>query len=145
MKLDTPHVFTPEEGLLTTGQPSHEDFATLATQGFSTVINLRSAQEMQGSDEHTHVQSLGMTYVHIPIAGPDGVTLGHARALHQAMAQASEGKLLIHCGSSNRVGALLALRAHDIQGHTIADALAYGERAGLASLKARVEQVLAQT
>jgi len=144
MTLDTPQVFTPEEGILATGQPSHEDFATLATQGFGTVINLRSAQEMQGSDEHTLVQSLGMTYVHIPIDGPEDVTLEHARTLHQAMSQASEGKLLIHCGSSNRVGALLALRAHDILGHTKSDALAYGERAGLESLKPRVEQVFAQ-
>jgi hypothetical protein len=50
---------------------------------------------------------------------------------------------LVHCGSSNRVGALLALRAAWLKGATLEAALAAGRSAGLTGLESAVRSAIA--
>lgn len=129
----------PVEGITAAGQPNEAALQVFAEQGYVAVIDLRTAGENRGMDEPAVVQSLGMEYVSLPI-GIDDVTLGSAREL-QALLGKYEGPVLVHCASSNRVGALLALSKADGGADTEA-ALAYGRSAGLRSLEGKVREAL---
>ena len=105
------------------GQPAKEDLAKWKARGVRTVINLRMPQETDWN-ERAAVEALGMKYVSVPFAGPD--TLSHKKirdALHalrtgrfsdQSNGDALPNKnknakpqpILLHCASSNRVGAI---------------------------------------
>ena len=82
------------------GQPTEKALRELKAQGVTTVINLRSPEEMAriGFDEARLVSELGMKYVYIPMRGtaefpysPDGL-----KKFTDAMA-AADGKVLLHC------------------------------------------------
>lgn len=137
-----PHLAQPSTGLYTGGQPDDGAWERLKAQGVTMVVNLRSDEEMHGSDEAERVGAAGMTYVHLPVAGAADVDAAHAARLHRILANAS-GKVLVHCASGNRVGALLAIDAAARRGLDVGAALAYGRSAGLTSLEPRVREVLA--
>ena len=132
-----PNPRQPLENVLSGGQPSAEQLADAAEAGFTTVINLRMPGERGADDEATLVENLGMTYVHLPINGAEGITEENARALDEALA-AADGPTMLHCGSGNRVGGLLALRAHYVNGLGIEEAIAYGKESGLTKLEPAV-------
>jgi uncharacterized protein (TIGR01244 family) len=82
------------------GQPTEKALRELKAQGVTTVINLRSPEEMSRIpfDEARLVNELGMKYVYIPMRGtadfpyaPDGL-----KKFTDAMASA-DGKVLLHC------------------------------------------------
>lgn len=50
--------------------------------------------------------------------------------------------MFVHCVSGNRGGALLAIRAHEIQGLSVDESLAFGRAAGLGSLEEKVKSEL---
>lgn len=114
------------------GQPAAEDLKTLAERGFKTVINLRTAEEMAqlGFDEAAVVQENGMTYVNVPMRGdiPDEVSL---QRIFKALDGAADGRVFMHCGSSNRVGAVWALYRAKQAGLSGAEAIEEGKKAGL--------------
>lgn len=136
---EIPHLAAPQANLYTAGQPSNKAWQLLAKEGVTTVINLRSDEEMAGSGEAQLVEENGMQYIHIPVAGAGDISFEKAQLLQQAMAGV-EGKVLVHCASSNRVGALLALNA--AQNSSVDEAIAVGKKAGLTSLQPVVEKVL---
>lgn len=136
-----PNLKQPEKTLLTGGQPDVSAWPLLRQQGVTTVVNLRSDKEMAGSDEAAQVVAHGMKYVHIPVSGATDVSLTHAARLHDVLA-AAHGKVLVHCASGNRAGALLALDAAQSRGLDVEAAIRYGKAAGLTSLEARVREVL---
>lgn len=142
--MNIPSSFYVNDRILASGQPQRTDFPKLAEQNFSTVINLRSENEMMGLDEATMVHEQGMDYIHIPVEGASGVTRAQAERLDELIRDARPGKILIHCASSNRVGALLALRAFHCNQKSIDDAMAFGKSAGLTSLSAHVNALLFQ-
>jgi protein tyrosine phosphatase (PTP) superfamily phosphohydrolase (DUF442 family) len=87
------------------GQPAEEDFATWKDKGVRTVISLRTPGEIDW-DEKAAVEAQGMKFVSIPFRGAD--TLGNEQiesALAALGADEKEG-ILLHCGSSSRVGAI---------------------------------------
>ena len=90
------------------------------------------------------VQGLGMEYQVIPVAGPGDLSMNTAKALDKALYEAGDAGVLIHCASSNRVGALLALRAAWCQGASDKAALALGEAGGLTKMMPMVQQMLAE-
>jgi uncharacterized protein (TIGR01244 family) len=139
---DLPNRKDPLEGITTSGQPSAPQLAAAAESGFKSVIDLRGVNEDRGMDERSTVEGLGMSYVSLPVEGPDGVSYASAAALDKLLAGA-EGPVLIHCASGNRAGALLALR-DKLEGASSESALALGVASGLTSLKPTVEQKLAQ-
>src|SRR5262249_33296927 len=62
--------------LLIAGQPTEAALRELHDKGYTTVINLRTQQEMDNRkavpfDEAALLKELKMTYVHIPLGGPD--------------------------------------------------------------------------
>ena len=126
----------------TAGQPSREEFSQLQAQGFQRVIDLRPAVEDRGFDEPAAAAAAGLEYQSLPIAGETDLTPANVRTLDQWLADANQPKTLIHCGSSNRVGALLALRTGWLHGANAEAALRIGRAAGLTSLEAVVRKAL---
>jgi uncharacterized protein (TIGR01244 family) len=121
------------DDLFIAGQPTERALREMKAQGVTTVINLRSPQEMAriGFDEPKLVAELGMTYVYIPMRGnaelpysPEGLARFTA-----AMAEA-KGKVLLHCTIAWRASHLWA--AYLIQqGVPIAEALAHARAINL--------------
>ena len=129
--------------LITGGQPTAEDFKTMAAAGLKHVINLRPTVEDPGFDEAALAASLGMRYTLVPIAGAGDLTEDNAKKLDAAMAASAGQPTLIHCASSNRVGGLLAVRAARCQGKSNEEALASGRAGGLTMREPQVAQSLA--
>ncbi|TQV78776.1 hypothetical protein FKG94_12200 [Exilibacterium tricleocarpae] len=127
----------------TAGQPTEAQFQTLAEAGVKHIVNLRTAGELDW-DEQAHVQSLGMEYHHIPVAGATGVNSDNARKLQQLLSGLDGEPVLVHCGSGNRVGALVALAEGETNGSDIEAAIAEGKRWGLTRLEPVVREKLSQ-
>ena len=131
----------PQPGLYTAGQPDVDDWRAIARAGVTTVINLRTPEEMAGRDEAAEVRAAGMRYVSLPIAGPDDLSAANAAELWR-MLSGSTQPMLVHCASGNRVGALLALGAAQQGAMSAEAALSLGERAGMTRLAPVVRERL---
>jgi protein tyrosine phosphatase (PTP) superfamily phosphohydrolase (DUF442 family) len=129
------------EGITAAGQPSAAALSAAAAAGYKSVIDLRALTEDRGFDEKATVEGLAMTYVSLPVPGASGVSYANAAELDKLLAELPK-PVLLHCASSNRVGALLALRAK-AEGADSAAALDLGVANGLGSLKSFVEKKLA--
>jgi uncharacterized protein (TIGR01244 family) len=141
--IDIPKARAPHPGLLTGGQVTFEHLEQAAREGYRTVINLRPLDEPeQPAGEAERVRELGMEYVHIPVAGGEDVRPENARLLADALARDGALPAIVHCKSGNRVGALLALGAHHVDGATPEEALALGLDAGLTRLEPTVRERL---
>lgn len=132
----------PAAGITAAAQPTANGLRELAESGYAAVIDLRTAGEDRGLDEQAIVEDLGMEYVALPIAGRDDLTFEKAGMLDQILRR-YERPVLIHCGTGNRVGALLALREKK-NGAADEDALAFGRSAGMTSLEDAVRTLLAE-
>lgn len=138
-----PFAGSPSPDLITGGQPTADDFGTMAAAGLKHVINLRPENEDAGFDEAALAAKLGLRYTLIPVAGAGDLTEENARKLDAALAAAPGQPTIVHCASSNRVGGLFALREAWVKGKSNEDALAYGRAAGLKKMEPMVEQILA--
>lgn len=135
---------TPREHLITGGQPIPAAWPVLANDGVTLAINLRADGETPDREQASEVQNAGIRYVHLPVTGPQDISADTAKQLGALLADA-DGKVLVYCGSSNRVGALLALDAKLRLGMSDEDAMAFGQSSGLSSLLPVVQMVLSQT
>ena len=133
-------IVTPVEGIVTAGQPSAEALQVFADSGFGAVIDMRTAGEDRGFDEQAVVEQLGMRYIPLPIDGSAAINLDNAATLN-ALLDELDQPVLLHCGSANRVGALLALRAA-LNGADDEAAVEKGRSAGMTRLEGRVREVL---
>lgn len=121
------------------GQPTPEHLAELARKGVRTVINLRTPGELTDYHEPAAVDRLGMEYVALPIAGAVDLDYEHVRQFGLMLDEARRrGGVLIHCASSNRAGAMVALDAALNRGESLQVALAQGRAAGLSTLEPAV-------
>lgn len=132
----------PAANLLTAGQPTVADFEALAAAGLKHIVNLRPTTEDAGFDEAALASKLGLTYKVIPISGPGDLNLARAKDLDAALEATRGQPALVHCASSNRVGALLALRAAWLHGKSSDEALAFGRAGGLTKMEPAVQQLL---
>ncbi|HTL95396.1 MAG TPA: protein tyrosine phosphatase family protein [Gemmatimonadaceae bacterium] len=101
-----PNGTCPLPGIGAAGQPAASDWKELAAAGVRTVVDLRAPNEPRGHDEPDAVRAAGMAYVAIPVTQ---VTLGDEQfdALRTLLRDPSRRPIVVHCASSNRVGALL--------------------------------------
>lgn len=116
------------------GQPRDEEaLRRLKDAGVDTVINIRAEEEMSRIpyDEPAAVERLGMKYLQIPVT-PKTFSGDAVDRLADAL-DASQGKCLIHCGSSNRVGGIWAAYLARKRGMDVDDALEEGRSAGLSA------------
>ncbi|HKU39244.1 MAG TPA: sulfur transferase domain-containing protein [Polyangiales bacterium] len=138
--LELPHAKQPLAGVTTGGKPSDAQLLQAKQLGYHSVISLLPESEMAGEAER--VRELGMRFVSIPVPDASGLTEANARRLAEAMDAPDAKPLVLHCGTGNRAGALLALRAFYVDGAKASEALELGERAGLTSLRPQVEAQL---
>ncbi|MFP6829316.1 MAG: sulfur transferase domain-containing protein [Gammaproteobacteria bacterium] len=137
---ELPNRAEPLEDLTTSGQPDLASLELLAESGYTTVIDLRRPEENRGIDERSIVEGLGMSYVSLPIDGASGISYENADILNRLLSEAA-GPVLLHCGSGNRAGALLAL-SEKLNGADNETALAVGRKAGMTGLGPTVQEKL---
>ena len=133
---------TPVDGITSAGQPDQAALAVFSENGYVAIIDMRGEREDRGMDEKAVVESLGMDYVLLPIASEDDISFENAKKLDDLLA-AYDGPVLIHCGSGNRVGALLALR-QSMNGADDEAAIEYGKQGGLTGLEPVVQKRLGE-
>ncbi len=127
-------------GLWVSGQPTSEQLALIHAAGVRTLVNLCPAGEC-GWDEQREAERSGLVYSSIPIINGNDLNREAALQLHQTLANCAK-PVLVHCGSSNRAGALFALRSFYVEGCDIEMALQQGRAAGLKELEPVVRQIL---
>ena len=130
---------SPVDGVTSAGQPDAQALGVFAASGYAAVIDMRTAGEDRGFDEPSVVRQLGMDYVAFPVGASD-ITLEKARELDALLGQ-YDAPVLVHCGSGNRVGALLALGEYLDSGDRD-KALQKGRDAGLTGLEGKVIDVI---
>lgn len=131
---------SPATGDVSAGQPSREQLGRLAQEGYVAVIDLRGEGESRGYDEPAAATESGLEYTPLPIASADDINVENARRLGELL-DSYDGPVVVHCGSGNRVGALVALLEAD-RGASAEDALEAGRAAGLTRLEDLVKDRL---
>lgn len=119
------------EHLATGGQPTVEQLGAVAAAGCSTVINLGLHDaDYALADERGSVESLDMSYVHIPVIWEHPTRQDLAR-FSEAL-QALEGQdLFVHCAANVRVTVFVALDRVIRQGWQTEEAMAPVDLASL--------------
>jgi len=132
----------PVDGIRSSGQPDEEAFSLIAEAGYVAVLDVRGAGENRGLDEAAILDQLDLEYLTLPLSSPDAINFENAGKLEKMLAEV-EGPVLLHCGSGNRVGALLALMKSR-QGLSDEAAIEYGRSAGLTGLEPVVRARLSE-
>jgi uncharacterized protein (TIGR01244 family) len=132
----------PVDGIRSSGQPDAAAFELLVEAGYVAVVDMRGQNENRGLDQGALLEQLDLGYITLPLTSPDAINFENAAALEEILA-GIDGPVLLHCGSGNRVGALLALMKSK-QGASDEDAIAYGRAAGLTGLEPVVRARLAE-
>ena len=96
------------EKVATGGQPTAPQIASLARDGFRTIINLRDPSEHDAAAEEAAAKEHGLIYLNIPFqtAAPKTAPVD---AFLKALS-APRSPVFVHCGSANRVAALWMIR-----------------------------------
>ena len=137
-----PNVSFPAPDRIASGHLQAGDLPALQSAGVRTVIDLSVDSETPDFDEAAAIQRAGIAYHNLPIHGVGDLDAAHVARFDRLLADAGTSRTLVHCASSNRVGAMIALRAATIQGQSIEAALAEGRRWGLKSLAPAVRERL---
>jgi uncharacterized protein (TIGR01244 family) len=115
------------------GQPTEAAIERFAAEGGAMVIDLRGHQgrDTPPFDERAKVEAAGLSYVHIPMS-PATFSGGDVEAFARAVDEAG-GPVLIHCGTSNRVGGMWAAYVARKRGVPMEKAIEAGKAAGMRS------------
>ncbi len=133
LKDDIPHVMCVGSNFTTAGQPSINAYAKLASNGFRSVLNLRTAQEgVSLEEEKDAVEKAGLRYINIPVISR-APTPGQVTEFLTVVKNKSFQPMLIHCASANRVGAFWMIYRVLEQGWPQDRALDEATRIGLTS------------
>jgi uncharacterized protein (TIGR01244 family) len=129
----TPNSSTYANRVYFAGQIAKADVDEYAKLGVKKVINLRTSAEMEklGFDEATAVKAAGMEYLSVPMPPGELPSETELKKIYSALGISGEQKVLLHCGSSNRVGMIWALYRGSEQGLGVEDAIAEGKQAGM--------------
>ena len=140
-KAEIPNYRKLGPGLAVAGEPAPDALKKLGAMGFRTVISLRSSSEGFGRDQAV-VEEQGLRWVNVPVR-PDTFTKKDVEAVAKVLDDPKAGPVLLYCGSSNRVGGVLAVY-QATKGKSHDEALAEGKKAGLKSpqMIEAVEKVL---
>lgn len=131
----------PDANTVVTGKLTPEKVAKIAEAGIEHIINLQPEDELS-FDEKAAVEAQGMVYTHLPISGADDLKQLNLLEFDKALRANHGKKTLMHCGSGNRVGACVALRAGWLRGRKMDTAMQRGKDHGLTSLEDEVHMRL---
>ena len=133
----------PFDQILTAGQPTPDQLEQAKARGYKAVINLRTGKENPSPEvERKWVEGLGMRYISLPVDGKKGVTKENALKLADYLKDSSLYPLIVHCYTSNRTGAIFAIKAFHVDGKSADQSLEVGKKAGLKSLAGYVRKQL---
>ncbi len=138
------HATEPRDGWLIGGQPEPHHLVEARETGVRHVLNARGPDEFEDWDQRALIESLGLEYHRIPIAGEADLDREAVEAFDQALERIGSEGALMHCASGNRIGALFALREAWIQGEDTETAIDVGQAHGLTGLEATVRSLLAE-
>ncbi len=115
------------------GQPTEAALERFAAEGGAMVIDLRThmGKDAAEFDESAKVASLGMDYLHLPMSSST-FSAADVDRFAEALDNAA-GPVLVHCGSSNRVGGMWAAYLARTQGWSTENAIEAGKAAGMRS------------
>lgn len=107
------------DSIATSGQPTEDQFNSIAAEGYGVVINLG----MHDSDnalpnEGNIVTSLGMRYIHLPVPF-DRPRASHVEDFFNIMKALEGKKIFIHCVVNARVSAFMYLYLTLVKGLNI--------------------------
>jgi len=95
--------------LLSSGQPTREQYPAIANAGIEAVINLAPVTEPGAyADEGDIATGLGLDYVHIPIDW-EAPTRADLEAFFAAMERFEAKRVLVHCYANARASAFVYL------------------------------------
>ncbi len=125
--------------LFISGQPSKAGLERLAEEGVTTIVNLRTDAEMDNRevvdfDEAAAVETLGMTYVHIPSGGPDTPYSPEMVSRFAEAVEQADGKVLLHCTVAWRASHLYTAYLNQYQGLSLQEAVTAGKSINLGTL-----------
>jgi protein tyrosine phosphatase (PTP) superfamily phosphohydrolase (DUF442 family) len=135
-----PNARVSEEGLLVGGQPTPDQLRAIQQAGYRMVVSLRTAGEKGDEGEQPAVERLGMKFVSIPVAGPDGLTKENARALSRALSERDVLPAVVHCSIGERAAALLGLEAFVVDRLSAAAAIDLAKRLGMRKLESALRE-----
>jgi len=96
---------TPDVG--TSGQPTREQFAAIAQDGYAAVVNLAMPTSDNAiADEGSVVTGHGMSYFHIPVDFKNP-TIDDLRTFIGTMQTLSGKRVWVHCAMNLRVSAFM--------------------------------------
>lgn len=133
--------FRPDANTIVCGALDDEKVVALAKSGVELVINLQPNDELS-FDETAAVERAGMSYEHLPINGAAELKQLKILAFDNILRQYHGKKIAMHCGSGNRVGAAIALRAGWLRGRKMDTAMERGRSHGLTKLEQEVHNRL---
>jgi protein tyrosine phosphatase (PTP) superfamily phosphohydrolase (DUF442 family) len=128
-----PNESHPVDGWIFSGQPSAEALAELVRDGYR-VLDLRTVEENRGLDEAAVLSALGGAYTNVPVS-PQRLREDPAvfEQVFAELERAGDQPLLVHCATSNRVGALYYAWLVARRGENKTRALEQARAAGLSS------------
>ncbi len=121
-------------------QPMPAALKALADQGYKIVVSTRGSHELNW-DERATVESLGMTFVEIPMENPVmAITDQEVAELDAVLRQGQ--RTLLHCATGNRSAGLWGVWLAERRGVKRAEALRLATKAGMGGVRAAVEHRL---
>lgn len=133
--------FRPDDNTIVCGALNEEKVTALAAAGVELVLNLQPDDELN-FDERAAVERSGMYYEQLPISGANDLKQLNILAFDNILRQYHGKKTVLHCGSGNRAGAAVALRAGWLRGRKMDTALERGRSHGLTKLEEEVHNRL---
>ena len=132
----------PRPGLLSGAQVTEEQLAGLSDAGYRHFISLRPTAEDGAGWEEAYSASAGYDFQRLPIEGAASLTRENVETFARLLEATGGEATVLYCASGNRVGAMLALKAHWIDGVPPEEALELGLAAGMTRLTEPVRGLL---
>lgn len=145
LKSEVPRVLCLNENVATGAQPKPAAFAKLASNGYRSVLTLRTDKEnVDLKKDRELTEAAGMRYIQIPVvtAAPDPK---HVEEFIKTVQDKKNYPMLIYCGSANRVAAFWMIYRVVAEGWAEEKAMEEAVKIGLTrpELKAFVQSYLA--
>lgn len=118
--------------LFLTSQPSQKDVEAIKAAGVTHVISLRKPSEIDW-DERAAVEAAGLSFHSLPFKSSDELTPEVLDEVRDLLQQASDEKVLLHCGSATRASMVWAAYRTLDQGVTVEDTYKEIETMGFSS------------
>ena len=128
------------------GQPTEQEITSLATKGFKSVVNLRTAgekeQPISPDDEAAMVKAAGMQYLHLPVS-LKGMSEDLVDSFRAEFAKLPR-PVFAHCAAGKRAGAMVMMDMAVEQGMTGDETLSKATEMGFDCDVPELEQFVKQ-